>query len=85
MNEWTDARSATLVMDYEYVPGIPSGFTALENWWLDVTGPCGESDEPVPMSQSVFNYTNTTYKATYSGSSRRHANARPQRRLYRYK
>jgi hypothetical protein len=68
MNETPEPRDAILTMEFEYVPSIPSGFTAVDSWWLDVSGVCGNSDMPVPPNQEVFNFTAPRWKATTSGS-----------------
>ena len=69
MNENDDNRYVTVTINFEYIPGIPNGFTQLHSWWLDVTGPCGDSDEPVPANEVVFNYTTPSpYTAVYNGS-----------------
>lgn len=71
MNELEDTRDVTVTVNFEYIPGMPSGFTALNSWWLDVSGPCGDSDEPVPAPPNdvIFNYTSPTpYTTTYGGT-----------------
>jgi len=69
MNENDDDRDVTVTINFEYIPGIPSGFTRVYAWWLDVTGSCTTSDEPVPANEVVFNYTAPSpYTAVYEGS-----------------
>lgn len=71
MNELEDTRDVTVTVNFEYIPGMPANFTALNSWWLDVTGACGGSDEPVPAPPNdvIFNYTSpTNYTTTYSGT-----------------
>jgi hypothetical protein len=68
MNETPDPRPAVLTIEYEYIPSMPSGFSAMEPWWLDVSGPCGDSDMLVPTNETAFNFSSTGWKAPYSGS-----------------
>lgn len=71
MNEEDNTRDVTVTVNFEYIPGMPSGFTQLYSWWLDVAGSCSDSDEPVPAPPNdvVFNYSSpTNYTATYGGS-----------------
>lgn len=57
MNQYSEARNATVTLEWEYVPGIPTDFMVTEPVWLDVTGGCGDSDEPVPTNTPVFNFS----------------------------
>jgi hypothetical protein len=67
MNEIPNPRLAVLTIEYEYIPSMPSGFSTVEPWWLDVSGPCGDSDMPVPPNETAFNFSSTGWKAPYSG------------------
>ena len=71
MNEQPDPRYVTVTINFEYIPGQPSGFRPVNTWWLDVAGPCGKSNEDVPAAPNnvIFNYTSPTpYTAPFGGS-----------------
>jgi hypothetical protein len=68
MNETPDPRPAVLTIEFEYMPSKPSGFSAMDSWWLDVAGPCEDSDMAVPSNETAFNFSSTGWKAPYSGS-----------------
>ena len=69
MNELDDDREVTVTINFEYILGMPSGFTQLHSWWLDIAGFCADSERLVPANEVVFNYTAPSpYTATYNGS-----------------
>jgi hypothetical protein len=66
MNELPMMRDAVMTVDYEFIPGIPEGFEAVDTVWLDVGG-CLDSEVP-PTSNTTSEYTMTpAWKATNDG------------------
>ncbi|KAF2664969.1 hypothetical protein BT63DRAFT_443282 [Microthyrium microscopicum] len=55
MNEIPEMRDAVMTVDYEFIPGMPKGFQALDTIWLDIGG-CMNSDVP-PTSNTTSDYT----------------------------
>jgi len=71
MNEQSYPLYVTVTLNFEYIPGQPSGFHPVKTWWLDIAGPCENSDEDVPSAPNdvIFNYTSPTpYTAPFAGS-----------------
>lgn len=71
MNMQPNQRYVTVTLNFEYIPGQPSGFRPVNTWWLDVAGPCGKSDQDVPAAPNdvTFNYTSPApYNSPFGGS-----------------
>lgn len=54
MNETPDPRPVVVTITYEYIPNAPRHFSKVTPIWLDITGPCGGSDYPVPNDTMTF-------------------------------
>lgn len=69
MNDKNEARDATVVMDWEFVPNTPS-FKKADVLWLDIDGPCTtrKSEFPIPDNGAarVFSLSSPPFKAIFS-------------------
>jgi hypothetical protein len=66
MNELKYPQDAILTITYEYIPEMPSDFSAITSIWLDVGG-CKDSEVPVPEDKTSFELSMAPWTSTVNG------------------
>jgi hypothetical protein len=66
MNEAMVNQTAVVTITFEYVPGLPAGFSKVTPVWLDI-GPCGGDSVMPAFNETTFQYTSIPWIANATG------------------
>jgi len=65
MNMAMEPRKAFLTMTYEYIPTVPTDFSMVKSYWLDIGG-CGSSSFPA-KEKEAFEYSSPGWTSSTTG------------------